>query len=172
MNNEISDNNINETTELFFILNKFKIEYSSLISNVKTYFENLDYIVYFFWGSEQICENVISINNNKIEKEKKYIIFLHHDYEYNINVPDNVFIFRSSVLKSKKKSNEYVYPVFFVSDYRYTSKEFPVKLLLKKQKPTISFCGCIFTFSKRLEWLEFFKKSKLINCNFIYRSSF
>ena len=95
--------NINEIHDNSFHLNGNVITYASLIADVKIFFENLNYIVYFFWGQECISENINSINNIKFNENKKYILFFHHDYEHNLNLPDNDIIFRASLLKIKKK---------------------------------------------------------------------
>ena len=163
--------NINETTDTDFILNGNTITFNSLILNVKEYFENLNYITYFFWGKEQIIENINSINNINFDPNKKYIIFFCVDYEWNINLPNNVIIFRASLLKSKQKKNEFIYPIFFVSDPKYTSFRI-LKLLEKNIRPRISFCGSINTYYKRVEWLNYLKNSNILDCNFIYRTEF
>ena len=147
-------------------------EKSPLTNNVQTYFEGIGYNVYVVWEIKNTPCNVESINGNLLEKDKKYIVFMHNDIDSTIRFPSNVVVFRSCLIKSLKRDNDFVYPVYFVNDPCYSSSGMTIGKCLKTNKPKISFCGSINTFPLRYHWLETLRNSSLIECNFIYRSQF
>jgi hypothetical protein len=136
------------------------------VETIKSYFENLNYIVYKFMGEDDNLKNLYNIT---FDVDKKYIIFFHNDYYGNFEFPNNVIIFRASLLKSKKKHNEYIYPVSWV----HYNRQLPyLNESVKGLKPKVGFCGSITTHTERKKWLEKLCDSNLLECDFIYKIGF
>ena len=146
----------------------FNFNLKNIEKNIKKYFN--DYELFFLWGNEQIIKNINNIDNQYIEPSKKYILFMHHDYEHELNTPNNVLLIRSSLLKSKQKKNEIVYPVFWINKMNFN--HYFLNPIHSNLKPSISFCGYIHSYSKRLQWCDYLKQSSFIDCHFIYREQF
>lgn len=134
-----------------------------IINTLKT-----NYDVYFLWGYKTIED----LKNLMKKCTKETIIFFTNDYnEDNIDIPSNVFLYRTGMYKSKRKNNEFALSALFASEIKYTLKKC-LNAVERTDKPKISFIGGVNTYVKRLEWLEYLKNSNLLECNFVYKNDF
>jgi hypothetical protein len=141
------------------------------VSKIYNYMKNKNYEVYFIYNENldkirSICETA------KNNLSQNYFLYFETDYNLPIcDIPDNVILYRSSNTSESIHKNERISPVLYVQDPKYNINNniIPIE---KKDKPSISFCGCIYTNIKRLFWLEHLKQNNLLNCNFIYKKSF
>jgi hypothetical protein len=154
----------------FFITNNSNIYYYFFEKEIKLFFSKLNYEIYFFWGHSDNMNNLIYLiqNNNY---EKKYLIFFTSDYNDELDIPSNFIIYRTGFYKSKKKFNEFIFPVLFCNDLNY-SKLTDILPVYKSNKPKISFRGCYHTYFMREHWLLYLNNSNLLDCNFINTYSF
>jgi len=98
---------------------------------------------------------------------KKVIAFFNDDYDKPSCLDSNVILYRTSLFKSKQKNNEYAMPAWS-QDF---SEAIPLKSRLKKDIPTVSFCG-FFSNPIRSESIKILNKNKNIETNFIIRNAF
>lgn len=127
------------------------------MNNLKLCFEGNDFVSDFFKNNithQEVafngCDYLISssfesgikkrseIQNllNKYKKiNKKVIVFLISDCDEVLDIPRNVFLFRTSLYKKLKKDNEFLLPYIWESfDEKFNS-------LAKTKKPIVGFCG-------------------------------
>ena len=71
---------------------------------------------------------------------KKIVVFYNSDFTSEISIPNSI-IFRTSFFKSSKKQNEFAFPGWSVDFQKYVSSD--ARILTKKEKPEISYCGYI-----------------------------
>lgn len=72
------------------------------------------------------------ICNNAKKENKKVIAFLNDDDYTPFDLPENLILFRTSLLKSKKRQNEYIFPVILPDLFGANQI---------KPKKSIGFCG-------------------------------
>lgn len=118
------------------------------------------------WGCTNKNEIQQIINSYKnLFLDKKIYLFLISDTSEVFDLPRNVFLYRTSLLKSKQHpTNEMVLP------YIWESIDDQFDPLEKMPKPIVGFCGlnCIY----RDKTLKTFHSSKQINTRFIVRNRF
>lgn len=108
-------------------------------------------------------QNAINIY---IKCKSKVIIFLVSDTSKKFRVPKNVLLFRTSLLKTRKKNNEFVLPYIFEPPLVYNQ-------INKTVTPKIGFCGQTKNnIGKRKTCIKVFEKSGKFITNFIERSGF
>ena len=124
--------------------------------------------------------NIICLNNDTIPELQPYIInqklnvfLIRSDDTHPILMNNNkCIIFRTSLYKSKKQINEFIIPVFWFHKLNNNFIDYKLKSIKSIIKPSLSFCGYIHSYPKRLQWCEYLKQSSLIDCYFIYREQF
>lgn len=102
-----------------------------------TTFENCDFLISCKFYAEtthstKIIQDNLSYYQNIM---KKVIVFLICDFTDDFYIPNNVILFRTSMYKSHKRFNEFLYP------YVYEEINRPFKVLKKRKLPIIGFCG-------------------------------
>lgn len=147
------------------------------VEKIKYFFEQRGWGFYFIGGDPSYdFSNVTSINGVPFDPYINYLILIMNDYEYEMSFPNNVYVYRSSIHKSLRKKNEFILPFFYLNHVKYFNFNLTLKNSLepveKTNKPKICFCGAINTCLLRLEWLEYLKKSDILDKNFIYREGF
>ena len=141
------------------------------ISKIYNYMKNKNYEVYFIYNENldkirSICETA----KNKLSQ--KYFLYFETDNNFPIyDIPDNVILYRTSNTNETIHKNERILPVLYVQDPKYNINN-NISPIKKIDKPSISFCGCIFSNKKRLTELENLKQNNLLSCNFIYKKKF
>jgi hypothetical protein len=106
-----------------------------------------------------------AINSYK-DNPKKIIIFLISDTSKKFNLPINVLLFRTSLLKSRINLNEFVLPYIF-------EKRLDFHILDKSTRPKIGFCGQTqHNIGKRKTCMKFFEQNKIFETDFIERNGF
>ena len=148
-------------TDKDFIGNKWS---DTINSNVEyTSIEEADFIIYH----DKYCDDIISFARQvQVYNHKPILAFFNDDNDKPISdtLPDNVYVFRTSINKSKQKLNEFPMPAwscdFGAPDIR------PLR-----SKPVVSFCGAL-THSTRSECVKTLENNVDIDTNFIIRSSF
>lgn len=96
---------------------------------------------------------------------KKIIVIFNDDSTEPLNLGDDCIVLRTSFYKSSKKENEYAMVPFCADLYDST------KVMMKEEKPTISFCGGI-THELRLQALQVLNDNYDIKCDFVLRHGF
>ena len=114
------------------------------------------------FGKEKIEEKLNEIN--EINENKKVIIFILDDYEFELKSQKNQILVRSSARKSLLKQNEYILP------YLWDNKEQPFEPLKRTNKPIVGFCG--WRSKPRYEILKKIRSHPEIEANYILRSKF
>ena len=142
-----------------------------IVSKIYNYMKSKNYEVHFIYNEnlnkiKSICKTA------KNNLSQKYFLFFETDNNLPIcDIPDNLILYRTAARNDTIHKNERILPVFFVQDPKYNINNNIISIE-KIDKPSISFCGCIYTNKKRLLWLEHLKQNNLLNCNFIYKNSF
>lgn len=136
-----------------------QVEYTSM--------EDADYFVYHDKFNDGIAEFIKTTQNFN---HKPILAFYNDDDSRTIskNLPDNVYVFRTSINKSKQSINEFALPAWS-SDL--LSKFNSCKIRDKIKKPVIGFCGAL-TNSSRVAALDALKDNNNVETNFIIRNSF
>ena len=127
--------------------------------------ENADIIFYNKYPLTK--QEIINIKPNK----KTFLLWITDELE-SINI-ENLIIFRTSINKSSRTKNEFVFPwctpiLFKETNYSIQNKPFDQ---IFTDTITIGFCGNI-RWKWRHESINYFEKSENINCNFIKRDRF
>jgi hypothetical protein len=141
------------------------------VSKIYNYMKNKNYEVYFIYNENlneirSICETA----KNNISQ--KYFLYFETDNNLPIcDIPDNVILYRTSNTNNMIHKNERILPILYVQDPKYNIKN-NILPLEKRDKPFISFCGCINTNINRLNWLEYLRKNDSLCCNFVYKKFF
>tara|TARA_R110002051_G_C8762903_1_gene501990 strand:- start:5650 stop:6588 length:939 start_codon:yes stop_codon:yes gene_type:complete len=131
---------------------------------VYTSIEDAEYLIYhdkLNEGIGQFIADTVSFNHKPI------LAFYNSDNTTAISseLPDNVFVFRTSFFKSMQTSNELALPAWSEDFGAYSLKE------EKKQKPVIGFCGAL-THPSRLAALNELRENEHTDNNFIVRDLF
>lgn len=105
------------------------------------------------------------ILNSYIEYSDKVVFcFLIGDIETTFNIPENVRLYRTSLLKSKQVRNEFVLP------YIWEFLERGFEPLERTDMPHVGFCGMPSHYRKKT--LDIFKDCNKIQTNYIYIPQF
>lgn len=161
-------------------MNKIYKVYFDDISNIPTLIkDNFDYDI----TDLEKCDFIISCKfprgidkydliQNTItsykEYNKKVLIFLISDVNEPYDIPSNVYIFRTSLYKTKKMYNETLLP------FMWEPIEKDVYPLVKSDKPIVGFCGYLHknpAYRKKLID-EMRRNTDKIICNFIIHFKF
>ena len=102
---------------------------------------------------------------SKYNPAKKLAVFYHNDYNDDIDIPSDVLLFRAGMIKSKRKPNEYIFPVYWMVTPH-------LEPLQKSEKPCVSFCGSLASHPIRQVYLDKMQNNTLLKTNFIRRSAF
>ena len=100
----------------------------------------------------------------KYPKNKKIVIFIIHDFEFQYPKFSNVILIRTSVRESQIQPNEMVMP--FIWDCATE----PLPVSEPTAKPKVGFCGLASKHRKKL--VQAFNDSNEVDCDFILRQSF
>jgi len=124
-----------------------------------TSIDDADYIVYHDKLDQGIAEYLQYTN-------KSILAFYNDDSSKPISdkIPKNVYVFRTSINKSKQKKNEFAMPAWS-SDFKFSSS------IYKCSKPVVSFCGAI-TDSVREKCIQQLEENPEVKVDFIIRRSF
>jgi hypothetical protein len=111
--------------------------------------------------------DIQKILNKYKNLNKKVIIFLISDSVEVFDIPRNVFLFRTSLYKKLKKTNEFLLPYIWETfDEKFNSLE-------KTEKPIVGFCGNVKNNTgKRQSTINAISSSKNITSNFDTKLSF
>jgi hypothetical protein len=140
--------------------------------------DNLDYLQ----SSIENCDVMVSskfevglYDTKEIQKRLNFykklnkivLIFLVSDSTKVFNIPQNVLLYRTSLLKSKKNKSEFLLP------YIWECFEKPEKPLSKTTKPKVGFCGNVNkNLGKRLSTIKALEQNENIETDFILRKGF
>ncbi len=159
------------------------------MDDLKLYFEGNDFTSEFFKNNikhQEVslvdCDYLISSSFemgikkrtdiqerlNKYKKiNKKVIVFLITDSVEVLDIPKNVFLFRTSLYKKLKKLNEFLLP------YIWESFDEKFNCLIKTEKPIVGFCGNVKNNTgKRQSTINTISSSKNIISNFDTKLTF
>ncbi|KQC01489.1 hypothetical protein [Pedobacter sp. Hv1] len=108
---------------------------------------------------------LIKVLNEKYESsQKKILIFIIHDFEYQYPMFNNIILLRTSVRASGIQPNEIVMP------YIWETLRKPLPQIGSSALPKVGFCGLFSKHRKKL--IRVFKESSKMHCDFILRSKF
>lgn len=129
-------------------------------------FENCDFLISCKFYAETTHSTKIIQDNLSYYKNimKKIIVFLICDFADDFYVPNNVLLFRTSIYKSHKKFNEFLYP------YVYEEVNRPFSVLHKTKLPIIGFCGRVDNHRKKI--IEKFQNTKNVTLNFNLKNDY
>lgn len=156
--------------KFFFEGNGFFSDFvSTSIPHEKSNLETSDVIVSDIFPVGIYNKTEIQKKINTYKKSNKIVlIFLISDNSSPFKIPKNVILFRTSLLASKRKENEFVLPYLWEC---FNEKHTP--LGKNNDKPIVGFCGSIKNnLGKRLSTIDAFKKNDNIVPNFILRDQF
>jgi hypothetical protein len=103
--------------------------------------------------------------NSYLNIYKKVIVFLICDFADDFFIPSNVFLFRTSIFRSRRKKNEYVLPYVWES---FLYKDFiPFK---KDDYPIVGFCGRVDKHREAL--IKAIQNDIIIKNNFILKKEY
>jgi glycosyltransferase involved in cell wall biosynthesis len=149
-----------------FVIKFFK----NYVNHVESTIENCDYII--CGKLEPIApdeKNHINEVLRSYNQSKKVIVFLVSDYEYELEIPNNVTLYRTSLRKKIIKSNERLlaYPWM-----HFPPEEFKELDLISK--PIVGFCGTFNCdlISLRKETCSKFENNNFFQTNFLFREKF
>jgi len=130
---------------------KYNIEYTSI--------NDADYIVYHDKFDQGIVEYLQYTH-------KPILAFFNDDSCKPISdkLPENVYVFRTSINKSKQKKNEFAMPAWS-ADFKFTGPTY------KSTKPVVSFCGAI-TDPVREKCIQQLEQNTKVQVDFIIRRAF
>lgn len=158
-----------EKIKLYFEGNDYCSDFfKSFVIHSDVAFDDCDFVVSsnFDFG-KSIKKNIQNSLNKYINYDKKVIVFLVSDYNNELNIPKNVFLFRTALYKSIKKQNEFVLPYIWESFYD------DFEPLTKTAKPIVGFCGNVKNNSGRREsTMASIESDNLICSNFIKHIGF
>jgi hypothetical protein len=114
------------------------------------------------WGlaNKSEMQNII---NSHVSNPKTVYIFFITDCCDSFSIPNNVRVYRTSLLKSLKNENEFILPYIWEGFDKFEPLE-------TTEKPIVGFCGCSGPY--RQQTLELFQQDNRIVSNFIIRGSF
>ena len=116
----------------YFKTGKFFFE---LVDNINNSDVVVSPIPYEKEGGKE-CAQILS--KKAKEKNKKMFLFFNHDSDEDIEIDENVIIFRTSFYKSKKKKNEYALPGWS-QDYLEAYYNNQLQIRKKNEKPTVGY---------------------------------
>jgi hypothetical protein len=143
--------------------------FRSNVSFIETSIEDCDYII----GTGLVFGSVIKKDVQKVldkygKYSKKVVLFFVSDFEKSLHVPSNILLFRTSILKSLKKENEFILPYIWEEIEGITFQTLP-----KLNQPIVGFCGNIkHNIGKRLTTINKFKSDTRFVSKFILRQGF
>lgn len=144
---------------------KYNNQWKESIGKLVSFTSKEDCDVFLF--PEKLNEKINEYIIESKKYNKKIIAFFNDDYDKPSCLDNNVILYRTSLFKSKQKNNEYAMPAW--------SQDFtdviPFKPRVKKDIPTVSFCG-FFSDPIRSKSIEILNKNKNIETNFIIREAF
>jgi len=135
------------------------------ISKMVQYVEHIDDcdIILYPFKLDQGIKKYIDISE---QSGKKLVCFYNDDNSTPTCLPSNVEVYRTSILSSKRKVNEYSMPAW--------SQDFNdiVKVNYRNYgKPVVGFCGAI-TDGSRKQVIQKLEQNKSIDTNFVIRDNF
>ena len=98
------------------------------------------------------------------DTEKKIIVFFLIDYEFELEIPNNILVLRTSMRKSLKNPREYILPYIWEKHYKI------FKPLPNGPVPILGFCGQVNIYRKNILNMSYTNPS--IKTNFILRKFF
>lgn len=144
-----------------YIIDNFNFEMSS--------YENCDFVISckFYAGTTNSPQNIQKLLDLYKLVNKKIIVFLICDFADNFEIPNNVFLFRTSIFNTKRKYNEYLLPYIWESfiDYPFLPLE-----VNKNNLPIVGFCGRVDKYRERL--INLLQINNKIKCNFMLKTQY
>ena len=157
------------TLHLYFDGSNFASDFfKENVRHTETSMEDCDYIISakIKFGEVDVKQIQATLNSYK-NTEKKVVFFLCSDYGKTLQTPANVLLFRTSLYKSIRKSNEFVLP------YIWESFDVPFTPLAKTEQPIVGFCGNVKNnLGYRQSCINRFNTEPKIRTNFIGRHGF
>jgi hypothetical protein len=153
---------IDGDNDISYITNHIKYELSSVFE--------CDYILSakFPWGIDYKDDYVQETLKSYIRAQninKKVLVFLISDSSSSYEILENVYLFRTSLYKTKQQRNEFVLPFIWE-----TLLEKDILPFERTEKPIVGFCGQNYKY--RQESIARLQQSDVIDCNFIIREHF
>ena len=148
---------IDGDNDILYLTKHISFEHASI--------DECDYILSakFPWGITHMTMIQSALDSYK-DCKKKVLVFLISDSSILFNIPDNVYLFRTSLQKSIHIANEYILPYIWDGVDRF------IQPLEKKHKPIVGFCGMNNT--HRNNTLIKLGETEQIVCNFLVRKQF
>jgi hypothetical protein len=115
------------------------------------------------WGETHNIQDIIN-SYQSYDNLKTIFIFLITDSCDSFLIPNNVKLYRTSLLKSMKSPNEYILP------YIWEGIESHISPLTVTDKPIIGFCGLLSDY--RFKTIDLIKNDDRFVSNFIIRNNF
>jgi hypothetical protein len=138
------------------------------VTHIDSDIDNCDYIISSSFETGMPNRKVIQKALNQYKNlNKKVVVFLISDFVKKLNIPNNVFLFRTSLYKSNQQKNEYLLPYIWEGfNESFTGLE-------KTEKPIVGFCGTVKNNTgKRQSCINKLTASNCITPNFITKQSF
>lgn len=153
---------IDGDNDISYITNHINYELSSIFE--------CDYILSakFPWGIDYKDGEVQETLQSYIKAQninKKVLVFLISDSSYSYEIPENVYLFRTSLYKTKQQRNEFLLP--FIWDSMLEKDILPLK---RAKCPIVGFCGLNNKF--RHETMVRLLQCEEMAYNFIIREHF
>lgn len=144
-----------------YIIDYYEFEISSL--------ENCDFIISckFYAETTNSPQNVQKLLNSYYNISKKIIVFLICDFANDFTIPNNVFLFRTSIYLTNRKYNEYLLPYIWES---FIDVPFYPLYFDKNELPIVGFCGRVDKNRARL--ISLMQHNDKIKCNFILKTEY
>jgi hypothetical protein len=110
-----------------------------------------------------VIQSIIN-DYRKYDTSNTIYLFLITDYCVPHNVPNNMRLYRTSILKSYMSPNEYILP--------YLWEHIPIAFtpLRRTTKPIVAFCGLVSPY--RIKTLQLFESDDRIETDYIFRDLF
>jgi hypothetical protein len=108
--------------------------------------------------------NLLLQSISKEDTNKKIIVFFLIDYEFELNIPQNILVLRTSMRNSIKSPKEYILPYI----WEHSNKIF--NFLPNGTQPIVGFCGQANKYRKNILNLAYV--NPIIKTNFILRKYF
>jgi hypothetical protein len=144
-----------------------KISLPSISANPSVYYTDSIIVDCFaIWGDihHEYTQQLIDVYRQKYDKTNKIYIFLITDDCEPFIVPDNIRVYRTSLMKSCQSLNEYVLP------FLWNKIERSFNPLPKTEKPILGFCGLVS--QNRIKTLQTFANDSRFHTNYILRQYF
>ena len=140
------------------------------INNIISHFNNLPISQTFSIHKDLIINppkdelNLLLQNISKKEPTKKIIVFFLIDYEFELNIPENILVLRTSMKNSIKSPREYILPYIWEPSIKVFN------LLPNGTQPIVGFCGQVNKY--RTHILNLTHVNPNIKTNFLLRKYF